>query len=185
LLAGSAQGLNDLLNARVQRASAYHESGHVTVAVLQEIPVTRVTLVPSPLDGYRACCFIQARSESADVARTVAESYALVTLAGPIAEGRAGHMPHAQSIKAHHAEASEELLLTGPLNGEPELQAHLDYLRERAIGLVHRHWPGVCALADALLTARTIDGPEAELIVIRALFAADLLPEYLAWRLDA
>ena len=185
VLATSAGALAKRQDLREARCVAHHEAGHVVMAVLCEIPVRRVTIDASPVDGFLGCCWLGDVRDSLDSARVEAESAALVSLAGPIAEGIAGFLPNARNLEAHHRDALEDVRHAGPMNGTAELEAHVAYLHQRAMGMLLHYWPAVTALAAELLLARTLTGGEAEALVIDALRRGDLVPDWLAWRVEA
>lgn len=170
LLFTSADALSQAANGTRRRALAFHEAGHAVVASLVGVELTEVTIVSDPVDGSLGSCgYRRPPPAPGPAARDRAEGQAEITLAGPLAEGLSGATPSAASLASHREEALHELLAAGPINGMAEVEAHVEYLRERTTGRLRQCWNAVEVLAHQLLTTPCVPGATAHTLIQAAL----------------
>lgn len=91
----------------------------------------------------------------------------LISLAGPIAEGRVT----TETLGAKDCHDALGMAECGVCSDE-ELQTYVNRACEKAEAILTEHWAGVDALARALLGEPTIEGPEAMRIIAAALPSA-------------
>lgn len=146
---------------------AYHEAGHVLMALLLGGKVKHVTIEPDDDDGPARegdtqVLWRRSGISEKDFARKVVQ----VSLAGPVAEMIYSGDPYHPGMVAEWAadwrEAWEASVILHP--GERQ---RLEYLEQISIQLYHRMkgddlWPALAALADNLLAHETLDQEQIE-----------------------
>jgi hypothetical protein len=142
--------------------SAYHEAGHVYIALRSGARVRSVTIDPDSDDGPN-------RHGDTKIAwpkkrfseRELREKVILVALAGPVAEMIHTGDPYHPGLVVewsadwHVAWAAAELQF-------PTEPARMEYLEQTSIRLYHqlsqnRHWEAIAMLVDHLLAHETLD----------------------------
>ncbi|MCY2996425.1 MAG: hypothetical protein NTY19_52540 [Planctomycetota bacterium] len=151
-------------------ATAYHEAGHVFMALYLGARVRSVTIEPDRDDGPERFGDTQVEWDLGRFTpREQHEKSVLVALAGPVAEMIHRGEPHHPGFVAEWAtdwqdawEAAADVV--------PDQKQRLAYL-ERATAqlyqLLHRdeHWAGLAAITDELLAHETIEGEQVEEIM--------------------
>lgn len=146
---------------------AYHEAGHVLMALLLGGKVKHVTIEPDDDDGPARegdtqVLWRRSGMSEKDFAKKVVQ----VSLAGPVAEMIYSGDPYHPGLVAEWAadwrEAWEASIVLHP--GERQ---RLEYLEQISIQLYHRMkgddlWPALAALADNLLAHETLDQEQIE-----------------------
>lgn len=146
---------------------AYHEAGHVLMALLLGGKVKHVTIEPDDDDGPAREGDTQVLWRRAGISETeFAKKVVQVSLAGPVAEMIYSGDPYHPGLVAEWAadwrEAWEAAMALHP--GERQ---RLEYLEQISIQLYHRMkgdelWPALAALADNLLAHETLDQEQIE-----------------------
>lgn len=142
---------------------AYHEAGHAVIAMLQHLPVDRVTIDPNgEALGHAEHDTFYMTEEEGDNSGIVeweqirAEANARVALAGEIAQ----RMHDQNSVDPEHAASdrakfSDCLLRLSADESEREAYAHL--LRLQTENKLRTNWGAVERVAELLLIHTTID----------------------------
>lgn len=146
---------------------AYHEAGHVLMALLLGGKVKHVTIEPDDDDGPAREGDTQVLWRRAGISeKEFAKKVVQVSLAGPVAEMIYSGDPYHPGMVAEWAadwrEAWEAAMVLHP--GERQ---RLEYLEQISIQLYHRMkgddlWPALAALADNLLAHETLDQEQIE-----------------------
>ncbi len=146
---------------------AYHEAGHVLMALLLGGKVKHVTIEPDDDDGPAREGDTQVLWRRSGISeKDFAKKVVQVSLAGPVAEMIYSGDPYHPGLVAEWAadwrEAWEASIVLHP--GERQ---RLEYLEQISIQLYHRMkgddlWPALAALADNLLAHETLDQEQIE-----------------------
>jgi len=147
-----------------ERHTAIHEAAHVVVSIRKKRRFISVTLEPTEEDQgcvlYRK---LPMHRVGHDVERGLAaeraiEDSVVSSLAGGIAERRAARSDGVRlgrgTATADEAKAKE--MLSWLSDDDRQIDAHYRLCRVRAEELVSVNWPAILALADALLSERTM-----------------------------
>ncbi len=143
---------------RDRASTAYHEAGHAVAAVLQFIPIERVTLDVPPGETHRGSVIFP---DPVPTARLTGRSghiqalrWATVELAGPEAQRIAGH--DADTATQHDGHAERQLLRYSPPMSSGRLIAAREYAREMAREILRANWPAVTRIAERLQLENTL-----------------------------
>ena len=158
---------------------AYHEAGHAAASFALGRDVRQVTIVPDESDGSLGGCRNGAMPDfRPDVrddpgTRALVEREVIILLAGEIAE--AHFKGHHDDLGEEHDQSSACDLASHFCGSLEQTEEYIDRLYERARNLITGplEWPGVEALAKALLESKTLGGRRARQ-VYRAGTQADL-----------
>ena len=152
---------------------AFHEAGHAVACVWFEASLRVVTIAPK---GEALGCvehsFVEALAGYEDN-RGRLEANALISLAGPACEvrslGQGRAVVWSDEGYLHDVQAAHECLY-GLCAHEDEARAYFQWMAERAKSLVAlpRFVSASNALAEALITHRTLTGEEAREVIRRA-----------------
>jgi ATP-dependent Zn protease len=140
------------------RRVAYHEAGHVAVALRERISIRDVTIIPG--EGYLGLArnhhppsFLRA-AEFGDLSSRHVESFALVCLAGGAAEKRFyGRYDHIGAATDYEAAAD---MLSRHAGSAEEVSAWLKLQGVRARQVVELEWETIELIAQALLERKTL-----------------------------
>ena len=155
----SQQSFDSKDPAAVQLATAYHESGHAVMALLQGRPIEKVTICPAQMaaGGSRlgACKIQKGRQKSS---QDPLESEVLVLLAGMVAES---HL----TGRYCQAGASQDLmmverLLSRRVSKERELQRLAKRMLNKTEHILNdqTHRKAIMSIAQELVKKETISG---------------------------
>jgi hypothetical protein len=133
------------------RPVAFHEAGHTVVAFALGARIVSVTVEPSLVPRSFGLTVLAPRSREA---RVISE------LAGPIAQALGGYAASAQECERHTSSAYRDIFLDPPVLGAAEALAYLEFARQRANALVHRHWGAINRLVDVLLVTPRLEGDD-------------------------
>jgi ATP-dependent Zn protease len=149
---------------------AYHEAGHVLMAVLLGGKVKQVTIEPDDDDGPARQGDTQVRWRRSGVSdKEFAKLAVQVSLAGPVAEMIYSGDPYHPGLVAEWAgDWRDAWTVAEPLY--PDERQRLEYLEQVSIQLYHRLkkdelWAALAALADNLLAHETLEGEQVEEIL--------------------
>jgi ATP-dependent Zn protease len=140
------------------RRVAYHEAGHVAVALRERISIREVTIIPGEgylglARNYHPPSFFRA-AECGDLSSRHVESYALVCLAGGVAEKRFhGRYDHIGAGADYEAAAD---MLSRHAGSAEEVSAWLKLQAVRARHVVELEWETIELIAAALLERKTL-----------------------------
>lgn len=142
--------------------TAYHEAGHVLVAVLLGAKIKRVTITLDEEDGpprHGDTQILWKRSRLTE--QQFAENAVQVSLAGPAAEMIYTGEPFHPGMVAEWS-ADWQLAWDAAERLHPDSRKRLDYLEQVSIQLYHRlnrdeWWSVLAAIADELLAHETLD----------------------------
>lgn len=150
--------------------SAYHESGHVFVAVHVGARVRSVTIDPDWDDGPQRYADAQIEWPVDDFTpQEYREKLVLVALAGPVAEMIHTGDPYHPALVAEWS-GDWRLACESAADLFPDERKRVGYLERTAIdlhGFLNRDdvWAAVAAIADELLAHETLEGDQVEDIV--------------------
>jgi len=141
--------------------TAYHEAGHVLMALLLGARVTHATIEPDRNDGpdrHGDVRILWPRSAVADNA--FAEQLVLTALAGPVAEMIYTGEPYHPGFVAEWADDWQQAFVAAELIVRDE-RKRLAWLENKVRHLhqllSQQHWPAVAALADELAAHETLE----------------------------
>jgi hypothetical protein len=150
-------------------ATAYHEAGHVVVAVWLNIWLRRkaATIIPDSTEGFDGMVWTQwsfrgrPDVEITDRMYVRLERHIVVSLAGEHAQRK--YRP--SSVRSRHGDSDRQdavdiLSHLVPNMSSNEFTLHYRLLNERAKNLVEAHWPQIIAVANALLERKTLTEQE-------------------------
>ena len=151
----------------MSEVTAYHEAGHVLVALLLGARVKQVTIAPDDDDGPRRfgdTQIVWRRSRLTD--QQLAENAVRVSLAGPAAEMIYTGDPFHPGMVAEWS-ADWQLAWEAAALLHADERKRLDYLEQVSIRIYHRLnrdelWSVLAALADELLAHETLDREQIE-----------------------
>jgi ATP-dependent Zn protease len=141
--------------------SAYHEAGHVVVAILLGARVSHATIEPDRDDGPQRHGDVRVLwpRTTADE-RSLAERLVLTALAGPVAEMIYTGEPYHPGFVAEWADDWQQALAAAAALVKDE-RRRLNWLEtqvRRVYELLdQRHWPAIAALADKLAAHETLE----------------------------
>ena len=151
-------------------ATAYHEAGHVFMAMYVGTRVRSVTIGPDRDDGPDRSGDTQVEwDHSRFTARELHEKSVLVALAGPVAErvhrGEPYHPGFVAEWAADWRDAWE--VAAGLVPDQRRRLAYLEKMTAQLYRSLNRdeHWAALAAITDELLAHETIDGDQAEEIM--------------------
>jgi ATP-dependent Zn protease len=162
---------------RKHESTAYHQAGHAVVAVVLGLKIGRrgVTIVPDNGRGTLGYANItvqlRERPDGATSARTRAriEAWAVAHLAGDVAErkfnGRRRLGGHSDLLRAFD-------LLEYISTSVEQFDARLRVAYVGARDLIEDNWPSVQAVAEELLSKKTLSADEVVCLVLPRLSAA-------------
>lgn len=147
--------------------TAYHEAGHVLMAVLLGATVRRVTIEPDEDDGPRRfgdTRIVWRRSRLTE--KQLSENAVQVSLSGPAAEMIYTGDPFHPGMVAEWS-ADWKLAWEAAALLVADERQRLDYLERVSIRLYHQlnrdeYWSVLAALADELLAHETLDQEQIE-----------------------
>ena len=149
---------------------AYHEAGHVLMALLLGGKVKHVTIEPDDDDGPARQGDTQVIWHRSGISeKDFAKKVIQVSLAGPVAEMLyTGDPFHPGQVAEWAADWREAWAAATPLH--PGERQRLEYLEQVSIQLYHRLneedlWSALAALADNLLAHETLEEEQIEEIV--------------------
>ena len=151
-------------------ATAYHEAGHVFMAIYLGARVRSVTIEPDRDEGPDRFGDTQVEWDLGRFTRReLHEKSALVALAGPVAEmihrGEPYHPGFVAEWAADWREAWEAA--AGVVPDQKQRLAYLEQATAQLYRTLNRdeHWAALAAITDELLAHETIDGEQAEEIM--------------------
>ena len=165
-------------DAQRLRRTAYHEAGHAVAAILLEVKIKRVSIVPDP-DGLTLGSVHHPRFGSnmhpdIDVglkARDTMEKQIIICFAGALTEKRIKGRGNWIGARHHHQVAAA--LSTYINSDNSTLEKHLAWLWARTESMQRQphFWAAVEAVAAALLERKELSGDEAHAIAQAAIKA--------------
>jgi ATP-dependent Zn protease len=158
---------------RKRRATAYHEAGHVVVAIALDISIKSVSINQGEeYDGLTVATGVGGyHHKSKRGKRTTARDIIISTYAGMHAQKLIDPSPkyyHGQQDQVDAIDVSWEWNVLPRRRCDKGDDCHMTFLRtldKKAGRLVKRHEKAIKALAEALIEKEVLDGPEAEEIV--------------------
>ncbi len=150
---------NLLFNAKSRqelRALAYHESAHAVASVCAGIRLDSVELY-AERTGYGGWRMVGGKCKWGDVGSGDRRVTALIYMAGPAGETLV-------NIDRQRTEGSDEIHARKLSTQDTILRDLSD-----AKSLLKRHWSAVHALAQQLITDQSVDGSEAEALIVQHL----------------
>ncbi len=140
--------------------TAYHESGHVVMALLLGARVTHATLEPDRDDGperYGDVRVLWRRASESQ--RSLAEKLVFTALAGPVAEMIYTGEPYHPGFVSEWANDWEQAFSAASFL--PDERKRLMWLEEQIRRIYEmfneRYWPAIAALADSLSAHETLE----------------------------
>ena len=140
--------------------NAYHEAGHVLMAILQGGRVPHATIQPDRDDGPDRHGDVRVLWPRAGQNKAFAEKLVLTALAGPVAEMIYTGQPYHPGFVAEWASdwqqafAAAEPMASDPRKRLAWLEAQIRRLYQM---FDNRYWPAVAALADELAAHETLE----------------------------
>jgi hypothetical protein len=156
---------------------AVHEAAHAVATLALGYPLHSVTVAVTPgafargLVSYAGVArgnptaAYDSHGSCQQVLTASPADQAVIYLAGGIAEGGAG----ASWEQTEQTTRADWEMVQALAAAAPDPQRFTDQASMRAGSLLRRHWPGVTALANALVKERTLSGDQAREIINAAM----------------